>query len=87
VTAILTPDRIPVWSEKTFLVLWTEYFHLATPFDEGNCSSYALLEPSTVDLEKCQPEEWRLQGEFPDELVVGFYGEYGWERDLAATLS
>jgi hypothetical protein len=61
VTAILTPDRIPAWSEKIFLVLWT-----------GNCSSYALLEPSTVDLEKCQPEEWRLQGEFPDELVAGF---------------
>jgi hypothetical protein len=30
--------------------------------------------------EKCQPEERRLQGEFHDELVAGFYGEYGWER-------
>jgi hypothetical protein len=58
----------------------TEYFHLATPFDEGNCSGCELLESLSIALEKCQPEERRLQGEFPDELVVGFYGEYGWER-------
>jgi hypothetical protein len=36
-----------------------------------------LLEPLSIALEKCQPEERRLQGEFPDELVAGFYGEYG----------
>ncbi len=67
-------------------MLWTEYFDLTTPFDEGNCSSWASLEPLTVVLEKCQREERRLQGEFPDEFIARFYREYGWER-LSSYLS
>ena len=75
-TAILTPDRIPAWSEEACLVLWTEYFHLTTPFHERDCVGRTIKRlPS-----KMPSEERRLQGEFFEELVAEFYGEYSWER-------
>jgi hypothetical protein len=45
---------------------------LATPFDEGNCSSYALLEPSTVDLENAS----RKSGGFRESFLTNLSSDF-----------